>query len=152
MRQRPRTLVGWREWLSLPELGIQLIKAKFDTGARTSAVHAFDVERLDVDGEAWVRFRVHPLQRDTVTTVEVEAPLVDHRHVRSSSGKATLRPVIETQAVLGPHRWPIELTLVRRDVMGFRMLIGRQAMRGRLVVDPGRSYLVGPRPGKKRYP
>ena len=148
--RRQRTVVGWREWLGLPELGIELIKGKFDTGARTSALHAFDMERFEVDGAPWVRFVVHPLQRDAITTVEVEAPLLDHRHVRSSSGKRTLRPVIETQVVLGPHRWPIELTLVRRDVMGVRMLVGRQAMRKRLVVDPGRSYLVGPKPPDRK--
>jgi hypothetical protein len=108
------------------------------------------MESLEVDGAPWVRFVAHPLQRDTLTTVEVEAPLVGHRYVRSSSGRRTLRPVIETLAVLGRHRWRIELTLVRRDLMGFRLLIGRRAMRNRFMVDPGRSFLVGARPEQGR--
>lgn len=143
----PRALpaVGWREWLSLPDLGIEKIKAKVDTGARTSALHAFDFEPFEVDGEPWVRFRVHPVQRDAMTTVEAAAPLVDRREVRSSSGKATLRPVVRARVVLGEHDWPIEITLVRRDLMGFRMLLGRQAVRNRFLVDPGRSFLRRPR-------
>lgn len=145
----PRTLpaVGWREWLSLPELGIERIKAKVDTGARTSALHAFDVAPFEVGGELWVRFRVHPAQRDTVTTVEAAAPLVDEREVRSSSGKATWRPVVRARVVLGDDDWPIEITLVRRDLMGFRMLLGRQALRHRFHVDPGRSFLRGSQKG-----
>lgn len=139
----PLPAVGWREWLALPELGIERIKVKVDTGARTSALHAFDVESFERDGCTWVRFLVHPIQKDFDTTVETEAPLVDRRHVRSSSGKATLRPVIRTTVRLGTELWPIELTLVRRDVMGFRMLLGRQALRRRFVVDPGRSFLHG---------
>jgi hypothetical protein len=138
-------VVGWREWLSLPELGIARIKAKVDTGARTSALHAFDVEPFEVEGEPWVRFRVHPGQRDAVTTVEAAAPLVDEREVRSSSGKATFRPVVRARAVLGEHDWPIEITLVRRDLMGFRMLLGRQAVRDRFLVDAGRSFRLGSR-------
>lgn len=141
----PRALpaLGWREWLGLPELAIERIKVKVDTGARTSALHAFDVETFEMRGEPWVRFRVHPLQKDAHTTVEAEAPLVDRREVRSSTGRATLRPVIRTAAELGGERWPIEVTLVRRDVMGFRMLLGRQAIRNRYLVDSGRSFLYG---------
>jgi len=143
----PRVLpaVGWREWLALPELGIERIKAKVDTGARTSALHAFDIEPFEVDGEPWVRFRVHPAQRDAVTTVEAAAPLVDEREVRSSTGKSMVRPVVRAGVVLGAHAWPIEINLVRRDLMGFRMLLGRHAVRNRFLVDPGRSYLQGPR-------
>ena len=135
--------LGWREWLALPELGILRIKAKVDTGARTSSLHAFAVERFERDGEPWVRFKVHPRQRDAKTTITAEAKLVDEREVRSSSGKATLRPVIVTPIRLGHYTVRAELTLVRRDLMGFRMLLGRQAMRGRFLVDPGSSYLVG---------
>lgn len=135
--------IGWREWIALPDLAIPRIKVKVDTGARSSALHAFDVERETVDGAAWVRFRVHPLQRDARTTLECRAPLLDERWVRSSSGKATLRPVIETRVRVGERTWPVELTLVRRDMMGFRMLLGRQALRRRFLVDSGRSYLVG---------
>lgn len=145
-KKRERPIIGWREWLALPELGIEGIKVKVDTGARTSSLHAFDLERETVGGEPWVRFKVHPVQRNAVTTIEVEAPLVDERRVRPSTGKATVRPVIRTLATLGDVSWSISLTLVNRDVMGFRMLLGRRAIRGRCLVDPGRSFLAG-KPG-----
>ncbi len=135
--------VGWREWVSLPDLGIQRIKAKVDTGARSSALHAFDLEEIEIDGGPGVRFKIHPMQRDSETEISAEAALIDQRWVRSSTGRATLRPVIRTHALLGDEIWPIEITLVRRDVMGFRMLLGRQAIRSRFVVDPGRSFLFG---------
>jgi hypothetical protein len=138
-----RPAIGWREWVAMPELSIPRIKVKVDTGARSSALHAFEVRKLRRNGETWVRFKVHPLQRDTERTVEASAPIVDERWVRSSSGRLTLRPVIETTVVLGERSWAIELTLVRRDLMGFRMLLGRQAVRRRFVVDPGRSFLAG---------
>lgn len=134
-------MIGWREWLALPELGVPRIKVKVDTGARTSALHAFDLERFERDGRAMVRFEAHPLQRDDTVRIPVEAELVDRRTVRSSTGDETLRPVIETAVELMGRRWTIELTLVRRDPMGFRMLLGRQAVRRRFLVDPGRSYL-----------
>lgn len=147
-------ILGWREWIALPDLAIPRIKVKVDTGARTSALHAFDVERLEIDGVPWVRFRVHPIQRDARTTVEALAPLVDEREVRSSSGKATWRPVVSTRIVIGGQGYPIELTLVRRDLMGFRMLLGRQAIRGKYLVDPRSSYLAGkiPPPPRKKAP
>jgi hypothetical protein len=150
-----KVIVGWREWVALPGLGIKAIKAKIDTGARSSSLHAFDVESFERDGAAWVRFVVHPLQRDCETTVHAEAPVHEFRHVRSSSGHVTHRPVILAEVELDNRRWPIELTLASRDEMGFRMLLGREAMRGKFVVDPGRSYMVSePRvskaPSKKR--
>lgn len=134
--------IGWREWLSLPQLQIPRIKAKVDTGARTSALHAFDLDYFEHDAVLMVRFKVHPLQRDTHCTIEAIAPVVDKRAVRNSGGHAQERPVIKTQAVLGPQRWDIELTLTNRDVMGFRMLLGREAVRHRFLVDPGKSYLL----------
>lgn len=146
-KRKPRrelSTIGWREWLGLPDLGIERLKAKVDTGARTSSLHAFDIELFDDGGEPWVRFSVHPLQGDSETVVETRAPLVDERRVRPSTGRAQMRPVIRTRAVLGPDVWPIEVTLVNRDVMGFRMLLGRQALRRRFVVDPGRSFLRKP--------
>jgi hypothetical protein len=144
VKRSRKPAVGWREWAALPQLGIAAIKAKLDTGARSSALHAFDLVRRE-DGEGpWVEFAVHPLQRDRQTTVRCRARLVDERWVRSSSGRRTFRPVIETVLVLGERRWPIQLTLVRRDLMGFRLLVGREALRRRLVVDPGRSFLAGP--------
>ena len=148
---KPRNLlvIGWREWLALPELGIPRIKAKVDTGARTSALHAFDIEHFAENGAAMVRFKIHPVQRDVHTTIEVTAPLIDEREVRSSSGKTSLRPVIRSMAELGSTAWPIEITLVRRDLMGFRMLLGRQAVRRRFLVDPGASFLGGREIAKK---
>lgn len=146
----PKLVVGWREWVGLPDLGISALKAKVDTGARSSALHAFDIERFERDGRPWVRFSVHPRQRDGVTTIRAEAPWLDERVVRSSSGAEGRRSVVECRLLLGAHSWPIEVTLVRRDLMGFRMLLGRQALRRRCIVDPGRSYLVGVRENEGR--
>lgn len=144
-RLSERTVLGWREWLALPDLGIDQIKVKVDTGARTSALHAHGVRRFSKSGRDWVRFRVHPLQRNARLTIEAEAELVDRRRVRSSTGQQQMRFVIRTTMVLSDTSWPIELTLVRRDLMGFRMLLGRQAIRRRFLVDPGRSFLVSSR-------
>ena len=134
-------VIGWREQIAIPELGIPEIKAKIDTGARSSALHAFDVETFERDGKQMVRFKVHPYQRDSQQTVTAEAELLDQRHVRNSGGSAQLRPVIHTIVELGGTRWSIELTLTNRDVMGFRMLLGREAVRRRFLVDAGKSFL-----------
>lgn len=142
-QSQPRPVIGWREWVRLPGLGIDAIKAKVDTGARSSSLHAYDIERFRRKGVRMVRFRVHPIQRDFRTTVQAEAPLVDLRKVRSSTGVASLRPVILTEVELQGVRWEIEVTLTRRDAMGFRMLLGRQAIRGRFTVDAGRSFVAG---------
>lgn len=142
-------VIGWREQLCLPELGISQIKAKIDTGARSSALHAFDVETFKVDEKMMVRFKVHPYQRDTQRTVMAQAPLLEQRQVRSSSGQAQLRPVIKTMVELNGERWPIELTLTNRDVMGFRMLLGRQAVRRRFLVDAGQSFLQSKQQSQK---
>jgi hypothetical protein len=148
-KKTSRLLVGWREWIALPDLGVAAIKPKIDTGARSSSLHAFNIETFRRDACDWVRFDIHPYQRDTETTVRAEAKVLDLRHVRSSSGHSTLRPVILTAVEVGGRRWPVELTLAARDEMGFRMLLGREAMRGRIVVDPGRSYLVSKSPPRK---
>lgn len=139
--RQERRVIGWREWVGLPALGIERIKAKVDTGARSSSLHAFDVEYFERDGKPWVRFKVHPMQRDARTTVIAEAEIAGKRKVRSSSGHETLRPVIRTTVDVDGRPWPVEITLARRDTMGFRMLLGRSAVRGRFVVDPGRSFL-----------
>jgi len=139
--------VGWREWISLPEWGVEHLKAKIDTGARTSAMHAFGLERFEKDGAPWVRFEVHPWQRSAADAMTVEAPLLSERRVKSSSGASDLRPVVRTMITLRGRTLPIEVTLTRRDSMGFRMLIGRQALRRTFVVDPAASYLGG-RPPK----
>jgi len=138
-----RTIIGWREWAGLPELGVARIKAKIDTGARSSAVHAFRIEPFQLKGAPWVAFELHPVQRDSRTIVSAKAAVVDRRAVRSSGGHSTMRYVIETPLVLGTELWPIELTLVGRDEMGFRMLIGRTAMKGRLLVQPDASFRAG---------
>jgi hypothetical protein len=150
MRGPEKTGVGWREWVSLPLLGVDSVKVKVDTGARSSSLHAYDIEEITLRGKPWVVFKVHPLQRNDSFIQECRAPLLEHRHVTSSNGKRDLRPVIHTQVRLGVHELPIELTLTRRDEMGFRMLLGREALRGRFVVDPGRSYIASKRPPRER--
>lgn len=140
-KRREKRVIGWREWVALPELGITAVKAKIDTGATTSSIHAIHIERFRRDGHDFARFQVHPLQRNSKKTVQAEAPLVEYRSVRSSSGHESSRPVILTTIELFGDSWPIELTLANRDQMGFRMLIGRRAMRKRFLVDPAASYL-----------
>jgi len=136
-------LIGWREWIALPGLGIELIKAKVDTGAQTSAIHASNVEPFERDGKRWVRFDVHPYQRDSQTTIHAEAECIDGgRRVRSSSGETEERFVIRTTMDLFGEPWPVELTLTDRDSMGFRMLLGREAIRGRCAVDVARSFVT----------
>ena len=136
-------IVGWREWVSLPEIQLPAIKAKIDTGAKTSALHAFFVERFRRNNSDFVRFRVHPLQRNNGLVIESESPLLDERMVSDSGGHQELRCVIETQLDLGDDQWPIEMTLTNRDSMRFRMLIGRTAMTSRIHVNPSASYLTG---------
>ena len=142
-------VIGWREWIGLPDLGIKNIKVKVDTGARSSSLHAFNQRVFEQEGVKWVRFQVHPVQRKSDKTVEVEAEIVEFRSVRSSSGRSTIRPVIVTNVVLLGITWPIELTLASRDEMGFRMLLGREAFRGRFLVNAGKSFYNG-KPKRKR--
>lgn len=144
-----KPIIGWREWVALPELGIAAVKPKIDTGARSSSLHAVRIEEFRRGDTLWVRFQVHPIQRSSQITVEAEAEVLEYRTVTSSSGQGTLRPVILTDVEVLGHRWPIELTLADRDSMGFRMLLGREAIRGRFFVDAGRSYYGG-KPKSKR--
>ena len=143
MPKNNKMTLGWREWVSLPELGIDAIKAKVDTGARTSALHAFELTPFVQDGHEMIEFRLHPLQRDTDTEVRCTARIIDKRVVTDSGGHKEERYVIETPIRVGAKEWSIEMTLTARDTMLFRMLLGRTAMRGLATVDPGRSYLVG---------
>ena len=138
----PKSVVGWREWAALPLLGIDAIKVKIDTGARTSAVHAFNIRPFHKDGEDWVRFDVHPYQRNDEVYKTCRAEVVDYRWVTNSGGGKEKRFVIVTMLRLGFDAWPIEVTLTDRDQMGFRMLLGRTAMERRLIVDPARSYCL----------
>lgn len=141
-----KIITGWREYLSLPQLGIEKIKAKVDTGARTSCIHAFKVEafekRVDEQPQQWVRFWVHPNQHDEQTEIVCEAKVIDERLVRDSGGHETMRYVIETELHIDNQNWPIEVTLTNRDNMAFRMLLGRTAMENRILVDPAASFLV----------
>ncbi len=145
-----KDVIGWREWVGLPDLGIGFVKVKIDTGARSSALHAFDIHLSSRHGAEIVRFKVHPFQRETSTTIVARAEVAEYREVRSSSGHRSLRPVIITPVTLGGESWPIELTLVNRDEMGFRMLLSRDALRGRFLIDPARSFVAGRGPPRRR--
>ena len=134
---------GWREWVSLPGLEVEWIKAKLDTGARSSAIHAFDVTELDRDGEPWVRFAIQPWQRSSDDSVHVELPVHDTRSIRSSTGHVQERYVVLMDLTLLDRTITAEVTLSSRDRMGFRMLIGRDALRQGYLVDSRRSYLGG---------
>ena len=139
--------VGWQEWLAFPGMGLPAVRAKIDTGARTSALHARRIEHLERDGEPLVRFEVNPLFRGRRLKVMCEAPVVDEREVTSSSGHAELRIVVEAMLRLGlatdAPEWPVELTLTDRRGMRFPMLLGREAMSGRVLVDSGASFKLG---------
>ncbi|WP_297732825.1 ATP-dependent zinc protease [uncultured Maricaulis sp.] len=137
----PSIIVGWREWVGLPELGDARVKAKIDTGARTSAIHAWKIQPFEREGEAWVRFELHPNQDDNKTRLACEAKVIDSRVIKSSNGQEQKRYVIRTPLRIGAHVWPIELTLTRRDEMGFRMLVGRTALKPGALVNPSKSYL-----------
>lgn len=144
------TLAGWREWVSLPQNDVEWVKAKLDTGARSSAIHAFDLERFSNAGDDWARFRIYPWQKSDADSVLVELPIVDIRTVRSSNGQSEDRYVVDMDVRLHDHTLTAEMTLSRRDELGFRMLIGREFLRKGFVVDSSRSYLGGRPPRSVR--
>jgi hypothetical protein len=146
--EQKKNIIGWREWLALPDLGIPAIKAKVDTGARTSALHTFGLEPFELDGSLKVKFGVHPLQRRKDIEVFCLADVVDRRRVTSSDGQSEKRYIIRTAVALGELIWPIELSLTNRRSMRFRMLLGRAAISGLVLVNPAKSYLTGRRPSK----
>ncbi|MBB1149281.1 MULTISPECIES: 30S ribosomal protein S6--L-glutamate ligase [unclassified Myroides] len=138
-----KLIVGSEEWCSFSTLNIPAIKARVDSGAKTSALHAVNISAFEKDGEKWVKFDVNPLQNNGKTIIHCEAKMVDKRIVKSSSGSRESRYVIKTTLVLGEASWDIELTLTNRDSMGYRMLLGREAMGGRILVDPEKHFLLG---------
>lgn len=136
-------ILGWREWVGLPDLGIEQIKAKVDTGARTSALHAFELRPFTRDGFQCIEFSLHPRQQDLETVLVCQAKVVDQRTVMDSGGHKEDRWVISTPVTIGGHQWPIEITLTSRDDMRFRMLLGRTALKARALIDSSKSYVVG---------
>lgn len=141
-RYRDLPVLGWREVVSLPDIGVTGLHVKVDTGARSSALHAFRIDEFERDGEVHVRFEVHPLRHANRPAVVVELPVHDRRVIRSSNGRAETRYVVRTRVRIGQRTWPIDVTLARRDQMGYRMLLGREAIRGRFLVHAGRSYIA----------
>lgn len=138
-----RMIVGNQEWCAFPDLGIPAIKARIDSGAKTSSIHAFNISPFKRDGQSWVSFEVHPLQNNRRTVVRCEKPVIDKRSIKSSSGISESRYVISAPIKIGGELWDIQLTLANRDSMGFRMLLGREAMEGKIVIDPGESFRLG---------
>lgn len=135
--------IGWKEWVSLPELGVEAIKCKVDTGAKTSALHAFFIEPFSENNVDFVRFGLHPMQKNTDIEIICNAPVHDQRVVADSGGHKEERYVIETSFKIGDETWTTEFTLTNRETMSFRMLLGRRAIKHRYLVDSGKSYLQG---------
>jgi len=145
-----KKIIGWREFIKLPNLGIKKIKVKVDTGAATSALHAEDIVIFEKHGKKLVRFTIYPLQNNKRKKLIAEAALVETRKIRSSTGHLTERPVIRTLLKIGTEEaYEIDVTLVNRDIMGFRMLLGRRALKKRFLVNPNKSFLLSENPVKK---
>jgi ribosomal protein S6--L-glutamate ligase len=139
----PKMVIGSDEWCAFTSINIPAIKARVDSGAKTSSMHAVNIEKFSHNEEQWVRFEVHPLQKNKKITVHCEAPLIDQRVIKSSSGDKEQRPVIRVPLSLGDKSWEVEVTLTNRDSMGYRMLLGREAMSGRVLIDPEGQCLLG---------
>ena len=142
--------IGWREWASLPDLGVKRVKAKIDSGAKTSALHAFKIRTAERDGALWVEFAIHPIQRQARPEIACAAEVIARRRIKSSNGAVEERFIIRTKLKLGARSYPIELSLANRDSMGFRLLLGRDALKNGFVIAPSRSYRLGE--PKKRAP
>jgi len=146
-KKEPLDIIGWREWVAFPDLGIKTIKAKMDTGARTSALHVSNIrvsKRTSI-----VKFTIHPVQRKWRPVIEASAKMVSLREIKSSNGELSVRPVIRTQIKIGEKVFPIELSLVNRDLMGFRLLLGRSALKNRYIIDSGKSFLLMKKKNRK---
>jgi len=143
MRVAEKKIISWREWVSLPDLGVEAIKVKIDTGARTSSIHAFRIKEYSIDGERHVKFLLHPLQKRKKPELACSARVIDRRVITSSNGERQKRYIISTTLKMAGKHWPIEISLAARDQMGFRALLGRQAIRGRFLVNPGGPYKLG---------
>lgn len=143
-------IIGWREWASLPDLGLTAIKGKIDSGAKTSSLHAFEIELEEKGTKTYVNFKVHPLQHDFSVVINCRALLVDRRYVTDSGGHKEERFVIRTSMVLAGVKKRIELTLTNRETMKYRMLIGRAALK-HYYIDPSQSYLSGKTVKQKRF-
>ncbi len=144
-----KIIIGSEEWCAFPGLGIPAVKARVDSGAKTSSIHAFNIQKIRRNGESWISFEVHPLQGDRRTVIRCEQPILDKRVVKSSSGIAETRYVVAAKIKVGDESWDIEITLANRDSMGYRMLLGREAMSGRMLVDPSLSFCLGEMPKQK---
>jgi hypothetical protein len=142
-RRREPISIGWRERVSFPDFGVIGVKAKVDSGAQTSSIHAFRPRFSQRDDGEWVSFEIHPRRRSRKDAIRVNAKVLTHRWIRSSNGKRELRPVIETTMSLGGETFKAEMTLANRHLMAYRMILGRSAMRGRFTIDPGKSYQFG---------
>jgi len=140
MMKQEKKVIGWREWVCLPELGIKNIKAKIDTGARTSSLHAFDMKIKKTSHGEYVEFTVHPEQRNIKKTIKCKCKVVEYRSIKSSNGHSELRPVIISKLQILDEEFDIELTLTNRDTMGFRLLLGRECFRKKFLIDAGKSY------------
>ena len=149
--KHPKAIIGWREWCALPDLALPGVLAKIDTGAKTSSLHAFDIRPSD-RGDDWLQFSVHPVQRRRRPEIVCEARCIEERAITSSNGKSEDRPVIEMELLIGERRFRPEIALTTRDDMGFRILIGRQSLNRRFVVDPAQSYCCGDREEQSLYP
>ena len=136
-------ILGWREWVALPSLGIESIKAKVDTGARTSSLHALNLRSFRDKGAPWARFDVMPLQSNESPVLACQAPVCDHREIRKSNGNTDMRVVVAMSIEVAGNEWPLEVTLTNRRDMRFRMLLGRTALSGHALVDPRRSFMTG---------